>query len=141
MYDHSVSPDYRKYMKSRVWKDRKRRYFERHPRKCEACDRRARYRPWWKFWIKRVFIVLHHVRYDEQIECPGSEPDDALRALCSPGCHQEVHARYRAGQFSTLLAATEYVIEAKQAKLARQREKLQRSISLDPLSIMSRLDS
>lgn len=123
MYDHAVSPEYRRYLKGHVWKARKAEFWANHRRRCEACDKSPIYRPWWKFWIKRRFIVVHHKRYDEQIATPGREPDDALAALCSPGCHQEVHARYRDGQFRTLEQATDWLIQTKQDKLARKRMK------------------
>jgi hypothetical protein len=126
-YGHA-SPEYRAYLKSPLWRDRRRAFFEKHARKCEACDRRAKYRKWYQPWKPRLFIVLHHARYDEQQRCPGSEPDDALRAVCS-NHHKEIHARYDDGQFRTLEECTDWVIEHGQQKLARQRSKLVRKIS------------
>src|SRR4051812_26239837 len=120
-YGHA-SPLYRKYLKSALWRERRRVYFERHPRKCEACDKRAVFRPWWKFWVHRRFIVLHHTSYENQLKRPGNEPDSDLRALCSD-CHREVHARYDAGQFGSLQLCTDWLISERQRKLRRQRQK------------------
>jgi hypothetical protein len=120
-YGHA-SPEYRAYLKSALWREVRRSYFTRHPRKCQACDRKGKYRKWYQVWKPRLFIILHHARYDEQRRCPGSEPDDALRAVCS-NHHTEIHARYDDGQFRTLEEATDWVIAQGQRKLQRQRAK------------------
>jgi hypothetical protein len=116
-YGHA-SPEYRAYLKSALWRERRRAFFEKHPRKCEACDRRAKYRKWYQPWKARLFIVLHHVSYESQIRSPGNEPDSDLRALCNKH-HTEVHARYDNGQFATLQECTDWLIKQGQDKLAK----------------------
>ena len=121
--DHSTSPQYRQYMRSQTWRNRRSVFFKTHKKECEGCGRRPQRRAWWRFWVPRYFIVVHHVDYAAQIANPGSEPDSDLRAVCSPA-HNEIHARYRDGQFDSLEACTEYVLAREKRKREKQLAKL-----------------
>jgi hypothetical protein len=63
------SPEYRRYLKSPEWAERKRQYFARHPRRCAACG---------TYPSKARIIHLHHASYENL----GREPDSDLYPLC-----------------------------------------------------------
>jgi hypothetical protein len=60
---HSV--EYKRYLKSPEWADRKSRYYQHHPRRCAACGTYKK-------------IHLHHSSYDLLTR----EPDTDLWPLC-----------------------------------------------------------
>jgi hypothetical protein len=115
----SHSPEYRRYLKSPQWAERKRRFFATHPRQCAACG---------TYPSRAKLIHLHHASYDRL----GNEPDSDLFPLCVArgwrrwlgfkGCHDNVHALAGTGRFKDLRAATETLVDNKQWK-RRRRER------------------
>jgi hypothetical protein len=81
------SPEYRRYLKSPEWQERKRQYFSRLPRRCAACGTYKR-------------IHLHHSSYERLTR----EPDSDLWPLCFR-CHRNVHQANASGRFENLEAA------------------------------------
>lgn len=65
--------DYKTYIRSTEWLDRKEEFFKTHQRKCKAC-----------YSTKNV--CLHHLTYENIF----NEPDSDLMPLCK-GCHNEAH--------------------------------------------------
>ena len=98
------SPEYRRYLKSPEWAERKRRYYAIHHRRCAACGT----------WKK---IHLHHARYDRLTR----EPDSDLWPLCLR-CHRNVHAAARTGKYKDLEAATIAIVEASEARRWRRQQ-------------------
>ena len=66
------------YMKSNYWTARKRRYFNKHGKRCAVCE-------------KRWGVTLHHKVYDNTLY--GKEPDAHLVALCRKH-HHEFHEHH-----------------------------------------------
>src|SRR5665213_1513288 len=64
--------NYRDYIKSGYWTERKRIYFSTHPHVCEVCG--------------HPDVELHHIKYGDY----GHEQDKNLAALCRVH-HQELH--------------------------------------------------
>lgn len=75
-----VFTDYSLYLRSKHWRDVKRRYYSKYPYKCIKCG-----------WKKN--IQLHHLTY-ERI---GNERLTDLQALCVR-CHREAHGLVKLGQ-------------------------------------------
>lgn len=69
---HPELINYRDYIKSEFWTERKRLYFSTHPHKCEVCG--------------HPDVDLHHLRYGSY----GQEQDKYLAALCRAH-HKELH--------------------------------------------------
>ncbi len=67
---------YRDYLRSAVWRSKRRRALSRAGGACQVCNRRAR-------------LEVHHREYPARW---GDEPDDDLTVLCS-ACHDLFHAR------------------------------------------------
>jgi hypothetical protein len=93
------SPEYRKYLKSPEWAERKRRYYAIHYRRCAA---RGRYKK----------IHLHQRSYERLTREPDSDP----RPLCF-NCHRNVHRANETGRFRDLEAATIFIVKRVQARL------------------------
>ena len=100
--------DYLDYIKSDDWKNRKAKYFKKHPKICKACGSTER-------------IHLHHITYRRL----GKEGPRDLVPLCAT-CHDEVHrvARKKGigmstnnwskkGKFTNLWHITESFIKSK----------------------------
>lgn len=89
---------YKIYIKSPLWIKRKNRYFNRHGKKCEACN-------------KPKYVTLHHMAYRQNY---GDEPDSELVALCGR-CHNEFHKQF--GVSKDMIQNTKYfVAEVKKAR-------------------------
>jgi hypothetical protein len=69
---------YEEYINSDAWAERRRSYFDKHPRRCTICKTTRR-------------IHLHHVSYERM----GQEPDGDLVALCEFH-HAALHDWHRA---------------------------------------------
>lgn len=67
---------YALYMKSKLWRNRRARYFKTHPKRCVVCRDNSG-------------IELHHLVYSQQ----GNEPDAHLAAACKSH-HQDFHDKY-----------------------------------------------
>lgn len=61
----TISQDYHTYIHSPDWEDRKRRYYETHPKRCVIC-------------LTYKHIDLHHLSYRNL----GNEQDEELVAVC-----------------------------------------------------------
>ena len=72
MRKHSDLVNYRDYIKSEYWTERKRLYYLNHPHTCAVCG--------------HPDVELHHLRYGDY----GHEQDKNLAALCRVH-HQELH--------------------------------------------------
>jgi hypothetical protein len=70
------SINYFDYIKSKLWQDRKERYFRNHERICDACGSKEN-------------IDLHHTKYENF----GREPNHILISFCR-NCHEEFHKTY-----------------------------------------------
>ena len=131
-YGHA-SPEYRKYLKSQAWTVRKKLYYQRHPRACASCGKRPVWRKWWQVWKPKDWLNLHHVSYANQRANPGHEPDKDLSPQCRR-CHDEIHARHKAGAFAqygddSLRRTTEWVIKKKQRELVKRQAKMVRKLA------------
>jgi hypothetical protein len=102
MAQHSA--EYKRYLKSPEWAERKRRYYQHHPRRCAACG----------IYKK---IHLHHSSY----EMLTREPDSDLWPLCFR-CHRNVHRAYASGRFRDLRGATGYVVSKGKARQWRRKQ-------------------
>jgi hypothetical protein len=98
------SAEYKRYLKSPEWAERKRRYYQIHHRRCSACGT----------WKK---IQLHHSSYDRLTR----EPDSDLWPLCS-NCHRNVHQAMDTGRFRDLEAATIFIVERGEARRWRREQ-------------------
>jgi phage terminase large subunit GpA-like protein len=98
------SPEYRRYLKSPEWQERKRQYFSRLPRRCAACGTYKR-------------IHLHHSSYERLTR----EPDNDLRPLCFR-CHRNVHQANASGRFENLEAATLFIVSRGRATQWRRKQ-------------------
>ena len=100
--------EYLDYIKSDAWKNRKAKYFKKHPKVCKACG-------------STELIHLHHITYRRL----GKEGPRDLVPLCVT-CHDEVHrvARkqgigmyrnkwFKKSKFPTLWMITESFIKSK----------------------------
>ena len=68
---------YHQYIKSKLWRDRRFKYFKDNKKECQACTSSLR-------------IALHHISYQRL----GNELDDDLIPLCWE-CHGEYHRKYK----------------------------------------------
>jgi hypothetical protein len=75
-YQKRIPTQYRPYIKSHWWTDRKNAYYKKFGRRCAACDGTNR-------------INLHHLRYGSY----GREKDEHLVPLCHEH-HEAFHAQY-----------------------------------------------
>jgi hypothetical protein len=98
------SAEYKRYLKSPEWAERKRRYFGAHPRRCASCGT----------WKK---IHLHHSSYERLTR----EPDSDLWPLCF-NCHRNVHRANDTGRFRDLEATTIFIVDRGQARQWRQKQ-------------------
>jgi hypothetical protein len=98
------SAEYKRYLKSPEWAERKRRYYRIRHRRCAACGT----------WKK---VHLHHARYDRLTR----ELDGDLWPLCF-ACHRNVHAAARSGKHKDLEAATVAIVDAGQARRWRREQ-------------------
>jgi predicted HNH restriction endonuclease len=92
------SPEYKRYLKSPEWAERKRRYYAIHHRRCAACGT----------WKK---IHFHHSSYERLTR----EPDTDLWPLCF-SCHRNVHRAFANERFRDLEAATIFIVNRGQAR-------------------------
>jgi hypothetical protein len=92
--------------------------------RCRACNKKPYRKSWYDFWRRKDWLTVHHGSYKEWKKQPGSEPTNVLFSLYR-NCHDEVHARHRAGQFGShegsLLECTHWVIRRHQRKIANGR--------------------
>jgi hypothetical protein len=126
------SPLLRRYYKTQAWKDLSYQAKKRDNFRCVACEKKPQHRKWYEIWRRKDWLVAHHMSYVAWERNPGHEPLSDLVSLCRSD-HDEVHARHRAGHFGghedSLRAATQYVIDLHQRKLARRRAKMQRKLA------------
>lgn len=85
--------DYKVYIASHWWEERKNRYYKTHRKICLACG-------------STEYVALHHMIYSDY----GNEKDEYLSPLCSH-CHQELHTKY--GVKQNLILETNKFIELK----------------------------
>lgn len=90
-----IPKKYKKYIKSGFWKQRKKHFYQRNKKQCQACDS-----------IKNV--DLHHLLYKEY----GNEKDEHLVALCRD-CHQEFHDIYGV-KMDLIKDTNEFIIEKRE---------------------------
>lgn len=98
------SPEYRRYLKSPEWAERKRQYFSRFHRRCAACGTYKR-------------IQLHHSSYERLTR----EPDSDLWPLCFK-CHRNVHRAHDTGRFENLEASTLFIVQRGRAMQWRRKQ-------------------
>jgi 5-methylcytosine-specific restriction endonuclease McrA len=96
------TPEYKAYLQSDEWAQRRRAYFRSHGYRCEACGIRKK-------------LTVHHVSYEHL----GNEPDEDLRALCWRD-HRNCHEADNSGRFESLAVATEFIIERGRRRRARR---------------------
>lgn len=81
------SREYRTYLESEAWRERKQALFNARGRRCERCGVRAgqRYDN-----LKPIILHVHHLTYIRL----GHELDSDLQILCGP-CHREADKERR----------------------------------------------
>jgi hypothetical protein len=92
-FGHDV--DYKSYLASKKWFDRRDKYFKTHAKRCRACASKAK-------------IHLHHMTYERL----GSERDTDLIALCEV-CHTNVHKLHKNSTKSLRWVTQQYVAGAR----------------------------
>lgn len=76
-YLNRIPKQYKVYIISHWWEDRKTAYYLNHKKQCVACGSSS-------------YIVLHHLLYKDY----GLELDENLVPLCH-GCHEEFHSTHK----------------------------------------------
>ena len=100
-YGSSVPTEYKDYITSRFWKERKAQFFEKIEKRCAACN-------------SLEDICLHHMMYGVL----GKEKDEHLIPLCK-GCHEEYHSAN--GVQQDMINKTLQFVESKQFSLIVDR--------------------
>lgn len=93
-----MSIKYKEYIKSKEWKKRRKKIFEKRGRECEQCG-------------FGYYLHVHHKTYDNL----GNEKDDDLQILCYR-CHMSKHEKY----------FKKYVLKKKKLKKRRVKRKLKK---------------
>lgn len=94
---HNNCPqDYRIYISSKWWTDRKTLYYKYHAKKCAVCE-------------STKYIQLHHMTYKDY----GHEKDEHLVALCR-GCHEEFHTINK-WHWNLVDATNKFIIEKRES--------------------------
>jgi hypothetical protein len=88
----TLRSEYRAYLASSWWKNRKRDYYATHERECAGCG-------------GAESIVLHHKTYARL----GAELDDDLVSVCGL-CHKRIHLHHKANRADGLAANTDVVL-------------------------------
>jgi hypothetical protein len=73
-----VPKQYKVYIKSHWWEERKNKYWKTHTKQCYRC-------------FTFEYVQLHHIKYSWQSF--GNEPDDTLIPMCRD-CHDTFHSIY-----------------------------------------------
>lgn len=89
---------YKTYINSREWENRKNAYYQKYEKRCAAC-------------LSYEHVALHHKKYGNL----GKEEDNHLVPLCAR-CHKEYHDQN--GTQKNMIRKTDLFIEYKLARLA-----------------------
>lgn len=98
---HSVPQDYKKYIKSKFWRNRRKKFYQTHKRECAACKSKKE-------------LNVHHLVYKNY----GNEEDKDLVILCRV-CHENYHIKngVRHDNFDT---TQQFIIDEQEANELRE---------------------